>query len=284
MTNKMTISALVAAVAMTSLAFAEPAPATADTLPAAVETPAEAEESPLTLDASIKYVTAYFFRGYNYGDEGLILQPEATASYEIEVNDNLTITPSFNVWNNVTDQHYSEWDHWDEIDLTPGVDITTGRLTLSLQYIYYHSPAQNWEDIHELGAVVSYDDSEQLGLPIALNPYVGYFQEIVNKGGDEGTYMEIGMEPTWQPEKCPVEFNFPIAVGLGLHEWYFNDEGKQETLGYASGAIVCTYKLNDHLYTNAGVRYIHLIADNVVDGNDGTENQFIGSIGVGYTF
>jgi len=266
---------------MVSVAFAQPAPvATAPAL-----APAAVEESGLSLDVSMKYVTAYFFRGVNNGEEGLILQPEATATYTIMVGDNLSITPWFNVWNNVTDKTYADnYHYWDEVDLTPGVDITSGRFSLTLQYAYYHSPARNWEDIHELGAVISYDDSDQLGLPIALNPCVGYYQEIVNKNTSERTYLEVGVTPEWSTVKCPVKLTFPVAVGMGLHGWYANDDGHQEMLGYASAAVEGQYNITEYLYATAGVKYIRLVADNIVDDNDGTENQFIGSVGIGYTF
>jgi hypothetical protein len=281
MTNTRILSALLGLFAMTSAVLAiEAAPATV-----ATGDQGAADETGLSLDAKVTYVTAYFFRGNNNADDGLILQPEATATYTFKVNDELTIAPWFSVWNNVTDQTYADnYHYWDEVDLTPGVDITYGRFTLSLQYAYYHSPAGNWEDIHELGASVSYDDSEQLGLPIALNPYVGYYQEIVNKNTIEGTYMEVGLKPEWSTEKCPAKLEFPVAVGMGLHGWYANDDGHQETLGYASAAVEATYSITEHFYASAGVKYIRLVADNIVDANDGTENQFIGSVGLGFTF
>ena len=153
MTNKTTLSVLLAAVAMTSVAFAQQVQSPSEAPTASVAqapVPAADEASPLTLDASVKYVTAYFSRGFNYGDSGLILQPEVTVAYAYKANDKLTITPWFNVWNSVTDQHYADGDYWDEVDLTPGVDLTYERFTLSLQYIYYNSPVNNWGDVEEL--------------------------------------------------------------------------------------------------------------------------------------
>lgn len=271
---------------MTTAAFAQQTqtPANAPAVTPA-QTAAADESSPLTLDASVKYVTAYFSRGYNYGDSGLILQPEATVAYTYEASEDLTITPWFNVWNSITDQHYADGDYWDEVDLTPGVDFTMGRFTLSLQYIYYNSPVNNWGDVEEVGAVLSFDDSELTECPIAFNPYVGYYREINNEDIDNRQYAEVGIKPKWSPEEdSPLTLTFPIALGMNIDGWYADEDGDQTLLGYGSAGAVATYYLTDNVYLTAGLKYIYLIADNVRDINDGDQNVFVGSLGVGVSF
>ena len=71
---------------------------------------------------------------------------------------------------------------------------------------------------------------------------------------------------------------------MNANGWYTDEDGDQTTFGYATAAVMATYNITENFYTTAGVRYIYLIADNVVDGNGGDQNQFVGSVAVGFAF
>lgn len=298
MQMKYSLSVLVAAAAMSAAAaFAEQAATPGPVQPgtgnpvANVAQPAADAGSPFTFDADVKWVNAYFSRGYDYGDSGLFLQPEATVGWKAYKSGDVSITPWFNAWANVTDKRddgvtYTNMNYWDELDLTPAVDLTIQRFTFSFQYIYYTSPADNWGDIHELGLTTSFDDTDLLHLPFAFNPYFSIYKEIINQDTSVRGYMEAGIKPKISPVKdVPFSLQFPLAIGMNLHDFYYDRDGEQTFLGYGSLGVVAQYNLTDHWYINGGLKWIHDIAYSAKQSHDdGNPDALVTSLAIGCSF
>src|SRR4051812_13718748 len=119
--------------------------ATATPAPAAAE-PAPYDPNPgaLTLTGGLDYTTAYFFRGYNQEDTGLILQPYATITAALVSNDNFTLNGYVGIWNSYHDKHTAASGNgnsgWYEADVFGGLDFVFGKFTLGTVYTFYTYP------------------------------------------------------------------------------------------------------------------------------------------------
>ena len=98
-----------------------------------------------------------------------------------------------------------------------------------------HEPEPELRDHHkELSFGVTYDD----GL---LGPYATLAVELdgqADNGFNEGSYLELGVEPGLPIPNSDVGLSFPVVVGLSLKDYYEGVTGN-ETFGFFNvGAIV----------------------------------------------
>lgn len=241
--------------------------------------------SKFSVEGEVNFTNAYYFRGFNNGDNGLIVQPEATFSYQVYKDDTLTVTPYATFWNNVTDKKYNGGDYWNEFDFTAGVNFEAKRLTFGVEYLLYNSPVNDFKTTHEVGFSLGFNDEEINRLPFALNPHVALYQEIDNPNKRaEGTYLEFGLAPESKVEKLPLTLTAPITLGTSLNHYYENTHGSNEFFGYASAGVVAKYDINDHWYIKGGVQYLQLLANNARIANGGDSHEVIGTIGVGFSY
>lgn len=277
---------LAAVLSLAATAYSQEAPDVARNSPGdgPVDAPQARESSRLAIEGDVTWVTAYFSDGYNLGDEGLFLQPQVTVAYEAVSNDQFTITPWANAWANITDQKYDGGRYFDELDLAVGVDVSTGRWTFGLEYIYYVSPTDTFDDVHEFGVSVAFDDSELTPLPFALNPYVSFHIEAEDKGGPESSFIELGIEPEFEISQCPVTISVPIATVINVNEYYYASDGDETTFGVISAGLTATYQINDNWWVAGGVDYIYLLANSTIAANDDDRDEWIGRLAVGFSY
>lgn len=238
----------------------------------------EAETSGLSLEAQITVPSSYVFRGYVIEDDHFIVQPEFTATYETQVGD-LSIAPYFTAWANLTDLSAPGDPEWfNELDLTLGTDIDlTHGFSLGLIYNYYNSPANFFDDIHEVGITLSHD--------CFINPSIGLFREIHNESNDENTYIELSIEPALHdvPIMDRLVLSLPIVVGLSPDEYFTDSDGDGSVFGFASIGIAGEYTFCEQWSLLAGVDYIQMLSDSTEESNDGDEYKIVGRIGVKYS-
>jgi hypothetical protein len=255
-------------------------------------------KSLFTLEGKVDTLSAYYYRGYNTIDSGLIIQPELTISLTTLGNEDIGFTPYITTWNNfVTDTRYgsSGWKNFNETDLIGGVETTYKRLTLDLSYNLQSYPSGFSGQVQEVGAVLTLDDSELL-LPFALNPHVGYYYQFQDGFGGENSYGELGVEPSFalngaargsssdEPATGSLFLSVPALVGVSFDNFYTNSDGHNEFFGYTSVGVHAKYQLNEHFDVHGGVDYLYLIADSAVDTNGGDRNVVYGTLGVGFSY
>jgi len=288
MKNRSALPLLVASLAIALLAAWPPSPAKAQ----------EGATQPLfSLDGGVNFTTAYYFRGARQEDAGFIAQPYANLSLASFKVGGLTIGPSLGVWNSFHDQKGPiRSKHHYELDLLGGVKIQgLGPFILDLNYTYFNSPSNAFDDIHEAGFKVSYDDSalvKTIGFPFALNPYVSFAFETRDNAGTEDEYWEVGIAPSFKGEIAKIPFNLsvPVKVGMSLDSYYTDKKGRNERLGYVSVASVVGFDLPAPKWAgkwslSLRVEYLYLDAASLRNINDDREpSEVIGTVGLAVSF
>ncbi len=239
----------------------------------AAEEEAKPNTGALSLSGGVDYVTAYIFRGFEYQDAGLIYQPYAQLNIAAYSKDDFSITPYVGLWNSIHERSEPGDGNWWEEDVYGGVDVKVGSWTIGGIYTFYTYPNNAAEEVQEAGLKLSYDDTalaEKVGLPVALNPYVGWYIET-SDGNTSDTalqYAEVGINPSFELKGTPISFNFPIAAGFSMHDYYFNDSGSNQPFGFVSAGAYATVALpvpakfgSWSLY--GGATYYYLNADSL---------------------
>jgi uncharacterized protein (TIGR02001 family) len=239
--------------------------------------PAE-KEGGLSVEGALTIPTSYVFRGYVNQDNRFIVQPEVTVFYGLPFGDSI-LWPYIGAWGNLTDQPAPGDPEWmTEIDAYAGFEWEFGNgLTLEGIYTYYTSPADAFDDIHELGVILKHDSW--------LQPSAGIYYEICNKNGEENTYIELAVKPKWTTEQIkPLKLEFPITLGMTPDEYYTKSNGDGYCFGYLSGGITATWAFNDAWALEVGGDYIQMLADSTEEANDGDQYKLVGRIGVKFAY
>ena len=265
------------------------------------EEPAGPNAGKLSFSGGTDFTTAYFFRGYNQEDQGVIGQPYLTLFAKLSDSDEFKVTGYVGTWNSVHSESTladasSGPDSWYESDFIAGVDVSSGAFTVGFIYTLYTYPNGAFESIQELGVKLAWDDSEfQKGrLGFALKPYVAAYAETGDRNGSEDWYGEAGIAPgiyTFNEDgKYPVAISVPLTVGLGLKDYYFDEGGDEEILGYASAAVTASVPLAfipaDYGSWNVTgtFQYLYLNAEGLQAANHGDDYELIGKIGLAFAY
>lgn len=225
-------------------------PEPADSLPlqaASEALPDGPNQGAVRFDATLDVVTKYQSLGIIQQDEGLILQPSLTVTFDLYEGQGLIRSAAwyFGAWNSFhSDQSGLEAaagplnanKAWYESDLYTGVTLgLPAGLSLDLFYNAAIMPSGGWATIHEGYVQVNFDDepwTSRINLP-AFEPYVMLLFELddQNTGATNDGYVELGVSPSWtlvESETWPLSLTVPARVGLSLYDYY----GPDQTFGY----------------------------------------------------
>jgi hypothetical protein len=265
--------------------------------PAPAPAPADPNTGGLTLSGGVDYTTSYFFRGYNQEDTGLILQPYATVTASLVDRDDFDLNGYVGIWNSFHEKKTLADDTgpstWYESDLFGGLDFVFGKFTLGTVYTFYTYPNGAFDTIQEIGVKLAYDDTEFMegrGLDFALKPYVAAYFETADGNGTEDSYLELGIGPSFALGESGITLAVPVALGMSIEDYYFDEDGDDEFLGYGSVGLFASIPLasEGHYGTwtlTGGVQYIQLFADSAEAVNDGGEdNEILGKVGVSFAY
>ena len=163
---------------------------------------------------------------------------------------------------------------------------------LATTYTAYTSPNNSFSTVKELSVKLAFDDSPQLG-KASLKPYVLLAQEFdtapglgqADGGLESGTYLELGFAPGYSGSKASDAV--PIKFGFSLSDYYELD-GDDNGFGFASLGALVTVPLGGTSRFGAwnvhgGVEFQKL-GDTTKFFNGGDDTQFIGSIGIGFSY
>jgi len=230
------------------------------------------EEAPAINNGSVSFtigadvVTEYWFRGIQQENQGFILQPYADVNFALMSNEDFTLDGYFGVWNSL---HWGDGtsstpnnppgstgndDVWYEADFFIGATLGLGDFGIDFGYTNLYGPNAGAEFAEEIHVGVSYDDSELWGENFGgLAPYATVVFEIdggsdglAGAGGDKGTYLELGIEPSfaiYDSADYPLTLSVPVTLGLSLDDYYeFVDAGgniDDDEFGFVQvGAVV----------------------------------------------
>jgi hypothetical protein len=201
---------------------------------AAQAAPDPAPAKPVTLTIGADFPTAYMFRGIFQEDEGFIMQPFVDVGIAAAPG----VTINAGLWNSVhsgpSGADHPDRNAWYEMDFYASATFQAGKLKPGLLYTAYTSPNDAFATVHELAAVVGYDDS---GSTVPLNPKAILAFELdgqADGGESEGTYLELGVRPVFPLSghpKYPVTLAVPAKLGLSLKDYYEGLEG-DKSFGY----------------------------------------------------
>ena len=248
----------------------------------------------IRVTGGVDLTTAYFFRGYLQEDQGLIVQPYANLYFDVAEG----VSAYVGTWNSVHEEQTGAdpgtTGQWYENDVYAGVDFTLGEsFTLGAIYTAYTYPGGAFDTVEEIGFKLAWDDTGKTGLNIALKPYAAIYFETDDDNGTEDTYLELGIAPTVytfnEDSDAPIALSVPVTLGLSIDDYYFDDTGDDELLGYGSIGIAASMplpmpdKFGDWTL-NGSVTLLQLFADGLEAVNNGDNTEIIAKLGVSFAY
>jgi hypothetical protein len=225
---------------------------------------ASAQEDPnpgaITLTAGIDFPSVYFFRGirqeydpgmttFAFGDVGLALYSGDGGLKSFGVN--------FGVWNSLnTGSSGSDFEdgssiHYEEDFYVSAALGFGGGITVTPMFTAYTSPNGLFPTVKEL--------SFKVGHASRFAPYAMFAFELGDSaspteppdgqadagwaladGGNPGTYLELGVAPSWALGGRGVTVGVPVKLGMSLGDYYESPtDGEDNGFGYfVAGALV----------------------------------------------
>jgi hypothetical protein len=263
-------------------------------LAATAPPPAEAGAFPLLLSGGIDTASAFYFRGYEQADRGLILQPYLNFFTSHPLDGGIIVRPYVSLFHSAHEDSRNRMS--DMSDVMLGAVTSFGGLAVDARYAWYTMNPLMRSDVHELGLKVSFD---ALAPPMAspdqdtfgLRPFAGIYAEVSDQNDSEDVYVNLGLEPTCRLSVLGqrLGLSLPIEAGLTTDRYYFDTEGGHETLGYWSGAFTGTLALRQRdgcgqWFLNTSLQYVHLVADSVRAASGGERDVWIGKVGLSFVF
>jgi hypothetical protein len=209
---------------------------------AVLASPVAAQDDPntgaMTLTGSFDILpgTAYVFRGITQeSDPGLTMWPAADLGIALHSGDGTFKSVGINVgtWNSLhtgssgSDSFTGRMHYEMDFYATLALGLSKG-FSLNTTYTAYTSPNGLFDTVNEL--------SFKLAKAHKLNPYGIIAFELdgdgqADGGANAGTYLELGIGPSFPIGKSAASLTIPVKLGLSLHDYY---EGRDE-FGFLTG-------------------------------------------------
>jgi hypothetical protein len=202
--------------------------------------------------AGVDVASAYLFRGIFQEDSGLIVPPFADVGVTVYRGEGglKSVAVNGGIWNSLhsgpSGSGLEGRSAWYEADYYGAMTLSVGNWKPGVLYTSYTSPNDVFGTVHEIAAVVAYDDSAS---PFPLNPRATLAFELSGQadggggredGGGQGTYLELGVRPALavsQHERYPVTVAIPAKLGLSLRDYYERADGSSRFGFFSLGAV-----------------------------------------------
>ena len=202
-----------------------------------VGTASAQNEGRVSVGAGIDFGSSYYFRGIVQETGGLIAQPYLEAGLSLFEGENGSVSLAAGTWSSLHSVGDAGFDgapaSFYETDFYAGLGFGFANgFGADVTYTAYMSPRGSWGTVKELAIGLSHDD--------VIAPYITLAFEIDGSaaGDNEGTYLELGIEPSLALDDAPVGVSFPVAIGLSPSD-YYDPDGVNETFGFFSvGAML----------------------------------------------
>jgi hypothetical protein len=257
----------------------------------------------VSLSAGVDIPTDYYFRGIFQEDEDYIIQPYGEVTFKLLEGKGAFTGLGFTLgtWNSLhggpsgVDGPNADPKIWYESDFYAKITTTWfDDLSAGVIYTAYMSPNDRFATVQELALSLGYNDAKLLG-PFALNPSLLLAFEVkgqADAGSHRGVYLQLGLAPgvtLFDKSALPLTLSFPVLAGISLSEYYEFGTGEDETLGYFQAGVTASIPLKfipadfGAWQLKAGLNWLHL-GDNLKAVNNGDRNEFIGTIGIAFTY
>lgn len=248
----------------------------------------------LTVTAGLDFPTTYMFRGIlQEADPKITMWPYVDLGYALYSGDGGVKSVGVNVglWNSLhtgssgsdgfTDKLWYEEDFY--TTLTLGL---AGNTSLATTYTAYTSPNESFRTVKEVSFKVSV---AQKFAPYGLIAFeLGDTDSAGADGGDPGTYLELGVGPSWPLADGKATLAIPVKLGMSLGDYYQGPDG-DSSFGFFDIGALLTIPLGGQPSSfgswnfHAGVDFFAL-GDTTKFLNEGNGNKVIGLVGFGLSY
>ena len=255
----------------------------------------------MTITGNFDFLNQYMFRGLRQNSTGMVMWPSFDLGIALHEGRGALKTAgiNFGTWNSLhtgdTGLDGPSGKLWYESDFYASLGLGFGHGTsFSTTYTAYTSPNGGFSTVREISFKVGVDDSASLG-KFAVKPYVIFAFEIgaepgtgqADGGRNAGKYVEVGVAPGYSSKRFGVAA--PVKVGLSAGDYYEHPvTGEDSKFGYLSIAGIVTVPLGGT--TKFGAWNVHFggefqqLGDTAKYFNGDKSNQFIGSVGLGFSY
>ena len=162
--------------------------------------------------------------------------------------------------------------------------MTFSKAVFTTLYTAYTSPNAGFLTVHELSFKVVSTSK--------LAPYVQLAQELGKNGADgganKGTYVELGIGPSWPLAKGKATIAIPVKVGLSAHN-YYELNGEDNEFGFFDVGALLTVPLSK-VPASYGSWNFHVGGDvmalgdttKAINADKSSKGVFLFGFGVGY--
>jgi hypothetical protein len=250
----------------------------------------------VTVTTAVDFPSVYFFRGIRQeADPALTMFAAGDLGIALfTTSGGQSVSVNFGVWNSLhtgssgtgaapikKPSHYEE-DFYAMLNLGVGHGVT-----VSPFYTAYTSPNGSFGTVKELAVKFAHASK--------YAPYGIVAFELSGQadgGNDEGTYLELGVAPSWPVGSKGATVGIPVKLGLSLKD-YYELAGEDEKFGYIDVGVLLTMPFTSAptkyglWNVHAGVNFLGLgdatKAFNAPDG-DPKGGQVIVSAGIGMSY
>lgn len=270
---------------------ATPAPAAVPVAPPAESSDPNPGAITFTGNMDVLPGTPYIFRGlvqeakpkltfWPSGDLGIALYSGTSALKSASIN--------LGVWNSLHTgssglDHPSKKEHYEE-DFYAALGLGFSRAAFTTTYTAYTSPSGLFGTVHELAF--------KTAVTHKISPYVILAQELgavgADGGANKGTYLELGIGPSWPLAGGTLSVAIPVKVGVSAHN-YYELAGVDHRFGFLDVGALITVPLRA-LPASYGAWNVHVGAEAFTFGdttkalNGGKASKGVFLFGVGVTY
>ena len=256
---------------------------------------ASAQSRPV-FNGAVDFPTVYFFRGIRQeadpkfttfvaGDLGIPLLADGSGALKT-AGINVGTWNAFMTGSSGSDHPVADNPFY-ESDLYAGVTLGFGAISFTPMFTAYTSPNDVFKTVKEISFKVA---NASKTAPYALVAFElgGDDSGQADGGSKAGTYLELGIGPSWAIADGKATVAVPVKLGLSLKD-YYEMSGDDKKFGYLAGGVLFTVPLSGGKWNVHGGVDLYALGDATGAANAGSDGKArkswaIASGGLGFTF
>ncbi len=247
------------------------------------------------VDIALDWTSAYYFRGLLQEDKGTILQPSIEVGIDLMESDSMSLSATVGSWGSFHSKETGSSSadsfvaDWYENDIYAGLGLNRGDWDFSLVFTNNASPNRAYDSNDELTIGVGLDDSSLWDFP--LNPSLALSTETHDRGGDENSYLELGLSHSFEWELSgdkSIAIDVPLTVGMSIDDYYVDASGDEDTIGFFDIGVDASYDLScsseyGTCSLGAGLHFLSL-GDAAEAANGDEDSEVVFSFGLSLSY